>query len=95
MDKKLHQANVGLSLEGRQLQRAFSHEGRLPVAYSQALEGPLRRRPHISHVSPLEGPRAPLRAALERRYRLEGKPHDLIRREGIGPALVSTTNRRK
>jgi hypothetical protein len=61
-----------------------------------SLEGPRaadRRRPHIGHVS-LEGSHPPLRAALDRRFVLEGPPHDLIRRKGIGPALIST-NRRK
>lgn len=54
------------------------------------LEGPqaaARERPRISHVS-LEGPHPPLRAALDRRFMLEGSPHQLVRREGIGPALI-------
>jgi len=51
-----------------------------------------RKRPHIAHD--LSGG-APLRKALEQRRRLEGKPHVLIRREGIGPALISTNVKRK
>lgn len=60
-----------------------------------SLEGPQaanRRRPHIStHGLSLEG--APLRSKLERRFRLEGKSHDLIRRSGIAAALVSTNRK--
>jgi hypothetical protein len=79
-----------LTLEGPRWAHALQ-----PLGVS--LEGPraaARRRPHIGHH--LEGgPRAPLRAALDRRFVLEGAPHDLIRREGIGPALVSTHHKRK
>jgi hypothetical protein len=61
-----------------------------------SLEGPqaaARRRPRVStHHLSIEGP--PLRSALERRYQLEGKAHDLIRRARIGAALVSTTRRK-
>lgn len=55
-----------------------------------SLEGPQaadRRRPHIAtHGLSIEGP--PLRSALEHRYRLEGSAQNLIRREGLGPALI-------
>jgi hypothetical protein len=60
-----------------------------------SLEGPQaasQRRPHIAHV--LEGPHAPLRAALDRRFRLEGNPNDLITGSGIGPALIHHKRRR-
>jgi hypothetical protein len=62
-----------------------------------SLEGPTataRQRPHIAHVLEM-GPHAPLRAALDRRFMLEGSPHDLIRREGIGPALIRHQRKRK
>jgi hypothetical protein len=81
----------GLSLDEAQWESAIEHRN---VRWT--LEGPQaadRRRPHISHVS-LEGSHPPLRAALEHHFRLEGAPHDLIRREGIGPALISTKRRK-
>ena len=62
-----------------------------------SLEGPraaAQKRPHIGHVS-LEGPRAPIRAALEKAAMLEGPTHDLIKRAGISPALISRKTRRR
>lgn len=60
-----------------------------------SLEGPTaadRRRPHIStHGVSLEGP--PIRAALE--HRLEGPPHDLLRSQGVNPALIHHQRTRK
>jgi hypothetical protein len=76
----------GLSLDEAQFESAVEHR----PWHASGLEGPQaadRRRPHLSHVS-LEGPRAPLRAALARRYTLEGPPLELIRREGLNPALI-------
>jgi hypothetical protein len=100
-----------LSLEGRQLQAAFAHEGPLPPSFTPlegptatakhahvSLEGPQaadRRRPHISTHGLTLEGGAPLRAALHSRQRLKGKPHDLIQRARISAALVSTTNGRK
>ena len=62
---------------------------RAPSLYAHTLakhEGPQasasRKRPQISrHAAP-----APIRKALE--SRLEGDPHDLIRRQDIGPSLT-------
>ena len=75
------------------------HAGPLPAHHAHvSLEGPQAaalRRPHVStHGVSLEGG-APLRAALQRRQRLKGKPHALIRRSGIAPALISSLNKRK
>jgi hypothetical protein len=94
------------SLEGKQRVRAApsaSLEGSnavpLPAHHAHvSLEGPQaadRRRPHVStHGLSLEGV-APLRAALEHRQRAVGPPRKLIRRQGIGPALISTNRKRK
>jgi hypothetical protein len=62
-----------------------------------SMEGPqarARERPHVSHVLE-KGPHPPLRAALDRRFMLEGGPLDLIRREGISPALIHHNPRSK
>jgi hypothetical protein len=82
----------GLSLEEAQFESAVEHR-----RWHASLEGPqaaARERPHIAHVS-LEGRHPPLRAALARRYSLEGPPLELIRREGLGPALIHHNRRSK
>jgi hypothetical protein len=80
---------LGTTLEGSPAPAVHAHV---------SLEGPMAanaRQPHLSHITSLEGPRAPLRAALERRYRLEGPTHHIIRAAGIGPALIHHDRKRK
>lgn len=101
----IQRGTPGLSLEEAQFESAVEHrrwrlEGPRPGPAHHvhlSLEGPqaaARQRPHIAHVLE-KGPHPPLRAALDRRFMLEGSPHDLIRREGIGPALIHHNRRRK